>query len=226
MISREHRLAAFIVLASLAVILLDPTTGAAMHTTVQTNIVAVSTDGRSVLVASRAHGPEGGGSYSVSLYSADQPNELGFVFSSDFSPGDGSTPESISAAACGAALAKLGKALAAKKFRGVKVATSCAQRSGLVTVDDAERARTAKLEVAPDAFDVKDKTCRIRGAGGAVDLTLVYAVKSARVFASPDLRVILVLDQGDGWGATALAGVWVVPGDFPQSLKSIYPPRP
>ncbi len=96
--------------------------------------LAHSPDGRSVLVQDEAQGPEGGGSLTYRV-TGGKAHE--FVISSDFSPGDGSTPQAVSEKECRARLAELSALLTQLGFTGVAVhPEACARqrRSGAVTV--------------------------------------------------------------------------------------------
>ena len=96
--------------------------------------LAKSDDGKVTLVEVDSSGPEGGGSLVYKLKSAS--GEEAFVISSNFSPGDGSRPQSISEKACVDALTKLDAKTAAWKAHVTVHPEACKSkaRSGAVTV--------------------------------------------------------------------------------------------
>jgi hypothetical protein len=98
----------------IAVSLLAAASATAMSIHTEDTELARSDDGKVVLIERVASGPEGGGSTTYVLRHANAHEEA-FEISSDFSPGDGSTPQRITAAACTAALEQLAKKTAGWK---------------------------------------------------------------------------------------------------------------
>jgi hypothetical protein len=81
------------------------------------------------------HGPEGGGSIGYRIQGKARADRVDFLLSSDFSPGDGSQPQTVSRAVCEQRLGALAAELAKRKFSGVTVhpeACRAEDRSGLV----------------------------------------------------------------------------------------------
>lgn len=200
-----------------------------MHTRSHLRILAAASDGRSILVESTLYGPEGGGSYSIGLYSADQPYRRGFRFSSNFSNGSAARPQTVSAAECERALKDLRQALRTKRFHGVRVAATCAQRQDLVEVDTAEQVRAGELKFIDGAegltrgswrIDRREQGFQLSGPGGSAELAPYFRLEQIEVFGTPDMRVIVMLNRNDA-GETTLAGAWVVPQSFPQTLIQI-----
>ena len=91
-----------------------------MHITAIVTLIAWSTDGSAALLNAAENGPEGGGSDAYVIAAAGAPL-TSFLLSSTFSPGNGSTPQSVPAKKCRAAASALGKRLAAAGFSGVAV---------------------------------------------------------------------------------------------------------
>ena len=99
-------------------------------------LLARSGDG-AALYEVREHGPEGGGALSYRVEAKGRNAAVEFLVSSDFSPGDGSQPQRVSAAACEQRLAALGAELARRKIPGVTVHPQqcrARDRDGLVVV--------------------------------------------------------------------------------------------
>ena len=99
----------------------------AMRTQVSISIVAWSEDGASVLLREDGNGPEGGG---YERYRLIEP-QLGLTItpSSDMSPGDGSTPQSVDEKECRTQLESLQEKLTKLKFPGVRInVANCAKR--------------------------------------------------------------------------------------------------
>src|SRR5581483_746484 len=78
--------------------------------------VAWSPDGQAVLIHEEASGPEGGGSISYLLVDFKKKKSETFAVSSNFSPGDGTEPQTISEDACRQAVTKANAALAKLGF--------------------------------------------------------------------------------------------------------------
>ena len=96
--------------------------------------IARAADG-SKLIEVREDGPEGGGALTYRVQGKKPGDAVDFVVSSDFSPGDGSTLQTVSAATCRQRLAALDAELAKRKIPGVTLhpeGCASARRAGLV----------------------------------------------------------------------------------------------
>jgi|SRR3954451_20491964 hypothetical protein len=85
----------------------------------------------------RADGPEGGGSLTYRVQGKATRDAIDFLVSSDFSPGNGSQPQTVSAEVCRQRVTALGKEIARRKIPRVTVhpeACASADRDGVVTV--------------------------------------------------------------------------------------------
>jgi hypothetical protein len=112
--------------------------GDALALSIRTNRtqLARSPDGVT-LYEVRADGPEGGGSLTYRVQGKGPRSAIAFLVSSDFSPGDGSQPQTVSAEACRQRVTALGAEIAKRKIPGVTVhpdACAAADRNGVVTV--------------------------------------------------------------------------------------------
>jgi hypothetical protein len=106
----------------------------AMHIRNNRRELARSPDG-AVLYELRADGPEGGGSLTYRVEGKSRRDGVDFVVSSDFSPGNGSTPQTVSAKICEERLAALGAKLTKRKIPGVTLhpeGCRSKDRSGIV----------------------------------------------------------------------------------------------
>lgn len=119
-----------------------------MFISTDVDIAAWSPDGGSALVSRAESGPEGGGRLAWVVVNA--AGAATYTLSSTTSPGDGSTPETISAKQCRDAAAQLARRLAS--FDGVKVRTErCAgKRDAIVEVDAARQAQAQKSWIPED----------------------------------------------------------------------------
>jgi hypothetical protein len=109
-------------------------TALAMHIRNNRRELARSPDG-AVLYELRADGPEGGGSLTYRVEGKSRRDGVDFLVSSDFSPGDGSRPQTVSAKICEERLAALGAEVAKRKIPGVTLhpeGCRSKERSGLV----------------------------------------------------------------------------------------------
>ena len=91
--------------------------------------------GGSTLYEVRGDGPEGGGSLGYRVQGKAAADRVDFLVSSDFSPGDGSRPQTVSSEICAQRLDALAAELAKRKFAGVTVhAEACRadHRTGLI----------------------------------------------------------------------------------------------
>jgi hypothetical protein len=108
----------------------------AMHVRTDRRLLARAADG-AALYEVRERGPEGGGALSYRLEGKRSGDAAVFLVSSNFSPGDGSRPQRVSARDCEQRIAALGSELARRKIPGVTVRPErCRQasRDGLVAV--------------------------------------------------------------------------------------------
>ena len=98
--------------------------------------IARAPDG-STLYEVQGHGPEGGGSLAYRVQGKTAADRVDFLLSSDFSPGNGSRPQTVSRAVCEQRLGALAAELTKRKFTGVTVHPETCRakdRSGLVVV--------------------------------------------------------------------------------------------
>ena len=96
--------------------------------------IARAPDG-SALFEVLGHGPEGGGSIGYRVQGRTSADRVDFLFSSDFSPGGSSRPQTVSREICEQRLGALAAELAKRKFSGVTVhpeGCRAKDRSGLV----------------------------------------------------------------------------------------------
>jgi hypothetical protein len=132
-----------------------------MHITSTVEVIAFSSDGAAALVARREDGPEGGGSLSFVLVGRGVSGTL----TSTFSPGDGSTPETVSAAACRAVANALAAATA--DFVGVSVQPRACAQDRTTVVRAAPEARravaAARAGVSADRWKVTGDTATADG---------------------------------------------------------------
>ena len=120
----------------------------AMRIRTDVTLVALADGGESFLVLVSESGPEGGGSSTYKIYDARRGTSASFAVSSDFSPGDGSTPERIPAASCKAAAARLKALLAKKKISGVAVQPDRCARKGRIGLVGASAAARKRVQAA------------------------------------------------------------------------------
>lgn len=139
----------------------------AMHTTVQESLVAWSEDGKRFLLYISEHGPEGGGSKAYRLICPGEQLEQTFELSSNFSPGDGSRPETVSDQACREAATKLKQQLRQLGFKGVSVDLQAKQRFSMVNFDPAaeERVNASKVTQGSGRVEITADEIRIELAG-------------------------------------------------------------
>jgi hypothetical protein len=99
--------------------------------------LARSADG-ATLFEVRGDGPEGGGSLSYRVQGRSRRDAVDFLVSSDFSPGDGSTPQAISVETCRGRIAALGAEITKRKIPGVTLhpeRCNTDRRAGLVVAN-------------------------------------------------------------------------------------------
>ena len=127
--------------------LLWVSSASAMGITQDESLFAWSSDGAAALLAVRAHGPEGGGSFAWRIIGprSDQT----FVVSSDFSPGGPTRPQRISGAACSKTLVSLQETLEALHFDKVETRPrGCKEKARDLTL----RVTKAHSEGVHDSF--------------------------------------------------------------------------
>jgi hypothetical protein len=119
-----------------------PLSASAMRITTNVHLLGWSEDGRSALLFEARFGPEGGGAFAYLVVSASAPTRSRFEYSSDFSPGDGSRPQRVSAAACRELVSALAALLQKKGFSGVSAqpAGCDGRRSSLIRIPDEQGA--------------------------------------------------------------------------------------
>jgi hypothetical protein len=111
-----------------------PSAVLAMTVYVTRRPIARSSEG-ATLYEVRGSGPEGGGSLTYRVQGKAPGDAVEFVVSSDFSPGDGSQPQTVSREMCRERLAALAAELAKRRIPGVVVnpeECGSASRAGVV----------------------------------------------------------------------------------------------
>ncbi|MFZ5478575.1 MAG: hypothetical protein ACOZNI_17525 [Myxococcota bacterium] len=166
-----------------------------MMITTNLEIAAWSGDGGTALVRRVEQGPEGGGRLVWLVVNA--AGTRAWVLSSDLSPGDGSTPQTVSEKACRSAAKELATRLAS--FDGVKVrAEKCAGDRGAVLEIAPATAERAANSFSPVGTEVKrlGKTLRVIREGLEVEIVKVdhRAKDIAWASAGP---LVLVIERGE-----------------------------
>jgi len=178
-----------IIVVILALCLL-PGPARAMRIRSSVTLLAWSTDGESLLLLQEEHGPEGGGSSTYLVVGTRPPRAVSATVSSDFSPGDGSTPERVPVKACEQGLRQVERALRKLGIKGVAVHVKrCAgkDRAGLVTPKTAPPRNVLAVS--------KGKTVAVGLKQGRVAVSGPDGVE-ARL--SPGAKVVLVLKDMNG----------------------------
>ena len=174
----------------LAALCLLPAPARAMRIRSSVTLLAWSGDGESLLLLKQEHGPEGGGSSTYLVVGTRPPRAVSATVSSDFSPGDGSTPEQVPVKACEQGLRQVERALRKLGIKGVAVQVKrCASkgRTGLVTPKTATpRDALAVTSGKIVAVGLKQGKVAVSGPGGTEALL------------SPSKKVVLVLKEMDG----------------------------
>jgi hypothetical protein len=127
--------------ALVALLLLAGDAAEAMGVRKDSTLLARSGDG-AALYEVREHGPEGGGALTYRIEGKGRSAAVEFLVSSDFSPGDGSRPQRVSAQACEQRIAALSAELARRKIAGVTLHPEhcrARDRNGLVTATASPR---------------------------------------------------------------------------------------
>ena len=107
----------------------------AMHVRMTRTPLAHSAEG-ATLYELREDGPEGGGSITYRVQGKLPSDTVDFLVSSNFSPGNGSRPQTVSSESCRQRLTALGAELARRKIAGVTAhpeGCGAKARTGLVT---------------------------------------------------------------------------------------------
>lgn len=115
------------------VVLVVATTASGMSIKENSTSLGKSADGKSELFEDVSRGPEGGGAVTFRVTGGDEHK---FLISSDFSPGDGSTPQTVAEKVCRERLGPLAALLKTRGFQGVALHPEvCGKkaRSGAVT---------------------------------------------------------------------------------------------
>lgn len=122
--------------ALIAIVCFTGHAASAMGVRKDSTLLARSGDG-AALFEVREHGPEGGGALSYRVEGKRRSAAIEFLVSSDFSPGDGSRPQRVSANECEQRVTALGAELTRRKIASVTVhPENCRakDRGGLVVV--------------------------------------------------------------------------------------------
>lgn len=122
--------------ALIAIVCFAGHAASAMGVRKNSTLLARSGDG-AALFEVREHGPEGGGALTYRVEGKQRSAAVEFLVSSDFSPGNGSRPQRVSATECEQRLTALGAELTRRKIASVTVhPENCRakRRDGLVVV--------------------------------------------------------------------------------------------
>lgn len=187
---------------ALSLLWLLPAPARALRIRSSVTLLAWSGDGESLLLLKEEHGPEGGGSSTYLVVGTRPPRAVSATVSSDFSPGDGSTPERVPAAACEQGLRQVERALRKLGIKAVEVhVRRCASkdRSGLVTPKTAlPRALSAVTSGKTVAVGLKQGAVVVSGPAGTEALL------------SPSKKVVVVFKEL--FGDRVLEGVYRLSG--------------
>lgn len=142
MVTTYHRTIPSLLLLFL---LAAPTPAGAMRIRTNVRLLAWSTDGLSFLLEVNQGGPEGGGSLGYQVHDTRDGSARAFTISSDFSPGDGSTPQAIRAEQCRQTAAGLARSITSKGIKGVIIRPdSCGgKRHMVLTTSEAATKRVS-----------------------------------------------------------------------------------
>jgi len=124
----------------LLVILALPSPANALRIRSSVRLLAWSSDGLSFLMEVTRDGPEGGGSLGYSVHDARDGSSRAFTISSDFSPGDGSTPQAIRAAQCKGTAAELARAITGKGIKGMVIRPASCEGKRMMVVSVSKKA--------------------------------------------------------------------------------------
>lgn len=189
-------------LALAAALALLPRAASALHVRADVGPLAWSADGRSVLLADRHFGPEGGGSLTYLVVSAAAPAVSQFEVSSDFSPGSGSRPQAVPGVVCRRRLMALATLLGEKGFAGVEVETGgCRerQRDELVRVAPAQAEAMRGAALPPGGAKGWRVTAakggvRIAAPGGKGERLAARSADAAEAYLSPGGLLLVLAD--------------------------------
>lgn len=176
------------------------------------DVVAWSDKGDAVLVESSSSGPEGGGSLEYSVFGPKVVVQA--RLSEDLSPGDGSTPEHISAGICRTDAKALAAAVAAAGFTGVEVhPEKCSgDRAAVVKTPASPVAGSGDVAVA---FHADHATVKTADGELRVDLRKHEVADAWRAPNGP----LLVLRIAGETGSSIDAFVSVAPGAAPAVVR-------
>lgn len=130
------------------ILLLGPAPAEAMSIRTTVSLLAWSSNGNNALLQEVLDGPEGGGALAYLIVSIRPVGVVRAVVSSDFSPGDGSTPQAIGVQACKEALVRLAAGIKRAKFAGISIRPGGCEkklRHGMVKVAHDVSAGSARL---------------------------------------------------------------------------------
>lgn len=192
-------------------------------------LIAWSSDGATALVTEVITTPNGGGERAIRLLSQRSPRR---VVLSRVSDPDAKTPQKISERSCTQRLKSLDKVLKKRGFSDVTVDATCADRAKLLSVSDAQKAKTADTWFSGEGLSLSRDDLEIGLTGNVLSLTTnSVSVGSwsstpqplqlrAAISATGQLAVVFY-----GWGS----GNWRImkvlaskTGD-PKALKSVRP---
>jgi hypothetical protein len=192
--------------------------GWAMHITRSVGLAAFSNDGKSVLLHVSEHGPEGGGKQAYRLLSVEHRDGADeFVESSDFSPGNGSTPQVITRPACEAMADRLKARLEKAGMSRMKVDRArCDGKNNSGAVqrvgeDDKSHFRAEGKELALNGFRLAVSAGKLvlKGPGGSAQLMDLKPEELDNVTAvmGPHGALLLLFQRG-AYGDQELAGAF------------------
>jgi hypothetical protein len=176
-----------------------------MHIRTNVTLVAFSTDGASALLEKKQDGPEGGGSLSYAVVSAEEPYASAFALSSNFSHGGGDRPQSIDAKTCVENAKALRKLLDDKRFEKIEVSPdACSKdRSAIVASRNNDTLSSVKLDSDKGHLSFKLPAGPVDLGEGDPATTKAYLSKR---------RKLLVALQRSEY-STSLHGVWRATGE-------------
>lgn len=179
--------------AAVALWLCGAVTARAMCSRTSFAVLAWNPAGTAVLLEKRQDGPEGGGALSYVVFGFAGNQGRSFSVSSDFSPGDGSTPETVTAAVCrqnvGAANALLKELGFAARLKADDAACGPRRRGGVTgggAVKEAPAALVAEVQKAlalpsgVEAWSTNGQQVLLLQENGSCMARCVPAAKNAR----------------------------------------------
>lgn len=145
-----------------------------------------SSDGLSALLSYDSDGPEGGGSLGFGVLTCNGL-QAQVTLSSDFSPGAGDTPQTITEKGCREGVARLTASLKANAFTNVTLEPDgCIKRSGMVSVE---------RSIPPRGWTIEESGKGLVVSEGSRKVLEVPTGSTAEV--SPTGRAILVISDGE-----------------------------